>query len=79
MSDVTGVTRLSVEQLAVDDESAADAGRDDHREIRALVARRTEGAFGEREGAGVTVDEHVETERVTQSTSKRERSATAGC
>ena len=51
VSDVSGVAGVAVEQLTVDDESAADARRHDHREIRTLLARRTEGALGECEGA----------------------------
>ena len=61
VADVPGVAAGSVEQAAVGDDAAADAGRHDHPEVVAPARGRADPTLAERERLGVVVDRDRQT------------------
>ena len=76
VTDVAGVAGRTVEQLAVEHDAAADAGRHDHRQEVGVALRRAEPPLGEGQRLGVEVAVHVDSRSPRQPLAQRERAAT---
>ena len=73
VADVAGVPGRPVEQLAVDDDPTADAGRHGERAERRQALGRAEPTLGQRQGLGVEIAVHRELEHLAQVLAQRER------
>ena len=72
VSHVAGIAGRALEQRTVQDDSAADARRHDHRQVVALPDGRAEPALAERQGLRVHVAVDLEPEHVLQPIAQRE-------